>query len=323
MFDAELEEFKTRIDLRDYAAAQGYQLDMRDSSRGSAVMRDPRGDKIIIGLDKKDGHFVYWSVRDEADKGSIVDFVQRRKNLSLGAVRKELRPWIGALPVAVPRFAPLVPTTKDRMAVEAEYALMQDALRHPYLLNERALPASLLESPRIAGTVRTDARGNAIFPHRDECGLCGYEIKNTGGFTGFAKGGEKGLWSSNDLPEDRCIVFCESALDALSYAALFPDPDDRTRYRSISGKPNPKQPGLVLAAIVAMPPRSQVVAGMDADEDGRKLAGVVRQGFEFSGRGDLRFSEQEPAGAKDWNDILRARQRDFFAAARVSSLDVA
>jgi hypothetical protein len=240
MFDAELEEFKTKIDLRDYAAAQGYQLDARDSSRGSAVMRDARGDKIIIGLDKKDGHYVYWSVRDDADKGSIIDFTQRRKNLSLGAVRKELRPWIGALPVAIPSFAPLVPTTKDRIAVEAEYALMREALRHPYLVNERDLPASVLQSPRFAGTVRIDERGAAIFPHKDEHGLlCGFERKNRNGFTGFAKSGEKGLWSSNDLPDDRCVVFCESAIDALSYAALIPDPDDRTRYRSISGKPNP------------------------------------------------------------------------------------
>lgn len=320
MFDSELESFK-HIDLRAYAAAHGYELDRRDSWRGSAVMRNAQDDKIIIKRNATSGHYVYFSVRDDRDNGTIIDFVQCRQSLSLGAVRKELRSWIGAPPVPVPAFTPLITTTKDRRAVEAEYALLKDALRHPYLENERALPASLLQSPRFASRIRLDARGNAIFPHEDSDGLCGYEIKNTG-FTGFAKGGEKGLWSSADFPDDRCIMFGESAIDSASYAALFPDIDDRTRYRSIGGKLNPKQPGLILEAIVSMPAGSLVVSGMDADEDGRKLAGVVRHAFEFSGRSDLKFEEQEPFGFKDWNDQLRGRQRDLFPIARVSGLDV-
>ena len=46
MFDAELESFKNGIDLRAYAAEQGYRLDRKESWRGSAVMRHPNGDKI-------------------------------------------------------------------------------------------------------------------------------------------------------------------------------------------------------------------------------------------------------------------------------------
>src|ERR1700739_4248066 len=99
--DAELESFKTRIDLRAYAAAHGYQVDKRESWRGSVVMRNGRGDKIIIKRDS-DEHYVYFSVRDDRDHGSVIDFVQFRQNLSLGAVRKELRPWIGQPPERVP-----------------------------------------------------------------------------------------------------------------------------------------------------------------------------------------------------------------------------
>src|SRR5580698_64348 len=47
MSDPELESFKT-IDLRAYAAGQGYQLDRKASWRGSAVMRNQSDDKIII-----------------------------------------------------------------------------------------------------------------------------------------------------------------------------------------------------------------------------------------------------------------------------------
>ncbi len=305
MFDTELESFKNGIDLRAYAAEQGYQLDRKESWRGSSVMRHPNGDKIIVKR-ASDGHYVYFSVRQDNDNGSIIDFVQHRQNLSLGAVRKELRSWIGMPALKIPVFAPLEKTSKDRMRVEAEYAKMQVAPRHPYLENERALPASLLGLDRFAGRVGMDARGNAVFPHFDQEGLCGYEIKNKG-FTGFASGGTKGLWLSHGRPDDNRLVFCESAIDALSHAVLYPD--ERARYASIGGKPNPVQPELIRAAIARMPSGSEIVSAMDADEDGVKLAGVVRQAVELSGRDDLRFVLQEPFGFKDWNDELRAKPK--------------
>jgi hypothetical protein len=303
--DLELENFKSDIDLRAYAAGQGYQLDHKESWRGSAVMRHPAGDKIVIKRGS-DGHYVYFSVRRDDDNGSIIDFVQYRQNLSLGTVRKELRPWIGQPPVPVPAFPALPKTAKDRLRVEAEYRKMNDARRHPYLENERALPVALLELERFAGRVRMDARSNAVFPHFDQDGLCGYEIKNTG-FTGFAAGGTKGLWFSQARLDDVRLVFCESAIDALSHAALFPD--DHARYASIGGKPNPAQPELIRAAVIRMPAGSEIVAAMDADMDGGKLAGVVRQAVELSARADLRFVVQEPFGVKDWNDQLRAKQQ--------------
>src|SRR5579864_4578007 len=114
-------------------------------------MRHPNGDKIIIKRAASDGHYIYFSVRNDRDNGTIIDFVQHRERVSIGVVRKELRPWIGAPPVAVPAFAPLAKSTKDRVRVETEYAKMQDATRHPYLENERGIAAWVLESERCAG----------------------------------------------------------------------------------------------------------------------------------------------------------------------------
>jgi hypothetical protein len=304
MFDPEIENMKSRIDLRAYAAGQGYALDKRQSWRGSAVMRHPNGDKIIIKLNEADGHYTYCSVRDDTDNGTIIDFVQRRLRLNLGRIRQELRPWLGESPVKVPVFPPLRPVSRDRMRVENEYNKMKDAHRHPYLENERALAASLFELPRFVGRIRIDARGNAIFPHWDLDGLCGFEIKNSG-FTGFSPGGTKGLWLSHEFPEDNRLVICESAIDALSHAVLMPD--EQARYASIGGKPNPIQPELIRAAALRMPPKSKIVAAMDADEDGGKLAEVVREAVLNSGRDDLSFVFEEPEGAKDWNDVLRAK----------------
>jgi len=308
--DSELQSFKTNIDLRAYAAAQGFQLDRKESWRGTSVMRHPvTHDKVIIkrGMD---GHYMYFSVRDDRDNGTIIDFVQFRQGLSLGAVRKELRPWIGQPPVVVPAFPELRKTEKDRLKVEAAYASMKDASDgHPYLERERALPPALLALDRFAGRIRIDEKGNAVFPHFDAQGLSGYELKNTS-FTGFASGGGKALWLSHELPEDNRLVFSESAIDALSHAVLFPD--NHTRYASIGGKPNPQQPELIRAAAARMPTKSKIVAAMDADADGQKLAEVVRDAVQLCGRDDLAYVFQEPVGFKDWNDQLRAKPQPFL-----------
>ena len=87
----ELEDFKSRINLSEYAAACGYRLDRKASSRNSAVMVRSPGDKIIIALGT-DRHWIYFAVGEDRDSGSIVDFVQNRQGGNLGDVRKELRP---------------------------------------------------------------------------------------------------------------------------------------------------------------------------------------------------------------------------------------
>jgi hypothetical protein len=310
--DQELDKFKSDIDLRAYAAEHGYQLDRKESWRGSAVMRNANGDKIIIKRGG-DGHYLYFSVHRGDDNGSIIDFVQQRMRLSLGAVRKELRPWVGRAVSPAP-FPELPKTNKDRIRVESEFSRMTDALRHPYLESERAIPVAFLEDPRFAGRIRIDARGNAIFPHFDQQGLCGFEIKNVG-FTGFAAGGTKGLWSSNENQGDTSLVFCESAIDALSYAALFPD--RHTRYASIGGQLNPLQPQLIREAILAMPKNSKIVSAMDADAQGAKLADIVREAVALSGRDDLAYVFQEPFGFKDWNDQLRSSNPTPFPTAQL------
>jgi Protein of unknown function (DUF3991) len=172
----------------------------------------------------------------------------------------------------------------DRLlAIATKFARMDYALRHPYLENERALPASLLSSERFAGRIRIDAIGNAIFPHFDGDGICGYEIKNSG-FTAFSGGGNKGLFLSHRFDDDNSLVLCESGIEDLSHALLFPNP--RARYGSGGGNLSPAQLDLIAMEIKRMPPNSETVSAMNADEAGRMLARTVRQVFESCARQD-------------------------------------
>ena len=304
--DSELEAFKRENDLRQFAVSLGYEIDRRESWRGSTVLR--RGaDKIVVKRNGN-GHYVFFSVRDDRDNGTVIDFLQRRQNLSLGAVRQILRPWIGR-PAIFSQFSKLEPARADRMRVVGTYRRMAHAQRFPYLEHERCVPAAVLLSPRFAGRMRIDCLGNTVFPHFDASGLCGYEIKNCG-FTGFASGGQKGLWFSHTQPADRRLVLTESAIDALSYAALFPDAEDQTRYASLGGKPSSRQTALIPATIARLPAGAEIVAAFDADDAGRQFVEVIREALASvageRGRSDLIVKSQLPVQeGEDWNQVMQ------------------
>ena len=304
--DIELDAFKREIDLRQFAVSLGYEIDRRETWRGSTVLR--RGvDKIVVKRNGN-GHYVFFSVREDDDHGTVIDFVQRRQNLTLGAVRKVLRPWIGRTAIPM-RFPALEPTGSDRMPVECAYRRMADVSRYPYLEQDRCVPAVVLRSPRFVGRMRMDSHGNTVFPHFDAAGLCGYEIKNRG-FTGFAAGGEKGLWCSHTRPSDRRLILAESAIDALSHAALFPDKEDQTRYASLGGKPSRRQMGLLQATIAKLPEGAEIVAAFDADPAGRSLAAEICQVVATVARSAVIFKSHLPMEeGEDWNMVLQNRYR--------------
>jgi hypothetical protein len=168
----EIDDFKQRINLTEYAAAQGYVLDRKESSRNSVTMRGPGGDKLIIGKDANSGHWIYFSVRNDADNGTIIDFVQNRLQEGLGAVRKALRPWVGSVSPHPPRrpspegfVGDVEPISRDLARMRAQFAAMRPVQgTHLYLEQERLIPAAVLADPRFAGRIYTDRHGNAVFP---------------------------------------------------------------------------------------------------------------------------------------------------------------
>ncbi len=297
--DSELEKFKTDVILPELAASRGYAVDRRASSRNSVVMRHPDGDKIIIARYEGTTHWVYCSVRDDRDNGTVVDFLQNRGGGSLGMVRKTLREWLGStrptsqLPLFVKE---LQPVSRDRAGVFAEWEKAEACAALPYLTG-RGLGPDVLALPLFAGCVRVDRRNNALFPHYDKEGLCGFEVKNKS-FTGFAAGGRKGLWYSQTKITDARLVLVESAIDAMSFHVLYGDLF--TRYMSTGGELNPQQPLLLRGAMEKLHPSAVVVLGFDDDEGGEKITKEV-EAVAPAGRTLLRM---KPEGGKDWNKIL-------------------
>jgi hypothetical protein len=309
--DEELEHFKSDINLSEFAASRGYALDRRESSRNSAVMRHPDGDKIVIARNDTSGDWIYFSVRDDRDNGTVIDFLQNRGGGSLGIVRKTLRAWLGSpRPAGVQLHAfarDLVPVSRDRSGVIKAWELARVCTALPYLTS-RGLGPEVLALPRFVGCVRVDQRNNALFPHYDKEGLCGFEVKNRG-FTGFAPGGIKGLWYSSARRTDHWLVFVESAIDAYSFHLIHGG--DSARYMSTGGEFSPqqrgnlelKQPGLLRSAMEKMPEGSVIILGFDNDGPGELLAEEVKA-LVPAGRTVRRMV---PDTGKDWNEGLKHR----------------
>jgi hypothetical protein len=317
--DNELHRFK-EIPLAQFAAARGYQLvtgertnagTWRGSTASSVLMRHPAtDDKIVIRRDD-DGHWIYFSVRDSADHGTIVDFLQRRGQRNLGEVRQELRRWSGSFQI-VASAAPASRVPEEiRRRKRADLLEAFRGLRQPdnnTYLNARGIRPETLRAERFRGTWLEDERGNAVFPHRDPTGansVGGWEKKNNG-FTGFSPNGEKTIWISRAKRGDTTLVIAESAIDALSYHQLHPD--ERTRYVSTGGAFGPKGEGLLRRVLARMPAGSTCVIATDRDRDGDKYATQITP---LAVHRHVVRRDASPVG-KDWNDCLKEHERQYI-----------
>ena len=308
----ELEDFKSGINLSEFAASRGYWLDRKATSRNSAVMRHENGDKIIIARGS-DQHWTYFSINDNTDNGTVIDFLQNRGGGNLGEVRKTLRDWtpgsglggaddqIDQLPAFV---LELEPISKDLTRVRANFHRCEISLTHPYLEGIRKIPNEVLIAPRFSGRILRDERNNTVFPHWNRDGICGFELKNEN-FTGFSPGGEKGLWCSRALEGDTTLVISETAIDALSYHAL--KGSAQMRYVSTGGMVSPLQEDLLRSAFQKLPSNGEVILALDHDEGGEKLQGKIETIFESHGEQSLKMRTDLPkTPGEDWNDALCA-----------------
>jgi hypothetical protein len=293
--------FKQSINLAEYAAGQGYRFDQKKSTRSSLVMHHAiTGDKIIIS--KKRESWVYFSVYDDSDNGTIVDFIAKRSNKSLPDIGKELLAWSGvarALPVfSLPNIQEQV---YDRARIAKAYSRMKPITAHSYLIENRKIPADVLKHQRFTGRIFQDQYGNAVFPHEDGQGVCGLELKNADKGV-FMRGSQKTLWLGYIDPQDAVLTLAEAVVDALSHFALFRP--QNTSYGAVSGGVGDKQLEHIMIIIQKMPRLKLIILALDNDAGGEKIALRIESYLAEKFTGQIIRHVPEDA-AKDWNDVLK------------------
>lgn len=164
-----------------------------------------------------------------------------------------------------------------------------------YLVGVRGVPAQLVERVRAAGLVYADRMKNCVFRLQETGRTIGVELRGTwGGFHGTR--GRKGLFELDDRARAEPgvkarAVFVESAIEALSYAALQPG-----NLVIGTGGENPLQIARKIKSLQG--DGFQIVAAQNRDSAGEKQAAFVLGEAGFG-------SERERPEWNDWNDDLR------------------
>jgi hypothetical protein len=229
--------------------------------------------------------FINWNL--DWGGGGAIDLVMHLRQVGFGQALEWLEQRFGGL-----HLLPPTPTTQVRsLALPVPVASHWPRVRR-YLVEERKLPARLLEPLVQSGMLYADARANAVFLLLDAAALpVGAELRGITALTwrGMAPGSRKDRgFFGTPATARHPIVLCESAIDALSCHALHPD------YRCLSTSGARPDPAWLLALIAQGLP---IYCGFDADPTGDAMAQRMHQLHPSIRR--LRPS------AKDWNDLLR------------------
>ena len=310
MHDDELHRFKSDIHFLHYAADRyGYRRDRRESSVSSHVLRHPATDDKIVVRKDRDGHWTYFSVRDDRDHGTIIDFVQRRgrhlpsgpsaRSFAAGSARRGRCPRLSTCPDA-------------RRA--------RSSGRWPKCSKQRASRPRATTSPRGAFGRRPcpiALRGH-LAPRSRAATCSSRTVTNrarsrasrsrTAASRGSRRAAPRPPGKARARAGDRELVVTESAIDALSHHQLH----RAVRARATSARPERR----------AMRRSSCSIGSLRALRRGRRSSPPstpTRQATDGEGhRGATRrlphldFRRDAPARAKDWNEVLQRVERDFI-----------
>ena len=150
MTQLDYSKFKTEINLTQYAAHLGYEIDRKKSTRSSIAMRKD-SDKVIIS--RRGNLWVYFSVTDDSDNGTIIDFAEKRTHKSIGEIGRDLQNWIGggvSLPHAKNYVREVASQDYDPARIEGIFKSLKPVDKHRYLASRGLTDALLTERRFIA-----------------------------------------------------------------------------------------------------------------------------------------------------------------------------
>lgn len=291
----ELNGFKKNINLAEFSTNFGYLKNKDKSSTNAPVMCHPNGDKIVVGKDRADGHYIYFNPSNNSDKGTILDFLKHRTKQNLGEIRKTCRAWLHN-PRTIEKI-PVYASTKDTQKIVNLWSrLPSDAVN---LTNFRGIDYQTMAWLGESGRAKYDQKEEALyFVLSDLGGICGIE-KRTADNKRIIEGSTKGVFTIGKLAEAERIVVFESPIDMLSYKSLKKG-GISDFYVCTMGSIG-ESAELSLKAIFKYS-TAQIVLALDNDEGGKKIADKI-------GTITTRQMTREVPLNKDWNEDLNAKKQ--------------
>ena len=162
-----------------------------------------------------------------------------------------------------------------------------------YLINKRGIPKKLIQNLINSNKLYADIRAKAVFLLLGKKKrIAGAELRGTSNkqWRGMAKGSQKNTGCFYIVGKNKTkMVLCESAIDAASYTALYPE------YTTISTSGATSDPAWLRNFIIN---GCEIYCGFDADKTGDAIANKMIELYPSIKR--LRPPKH------DWNDVLKA-----------------
>jgi len=308
--DAEIERFKTDINIADVAVDMGYEIDKRKSSRKSIVLK--AGGDVIIVSRNSNGHYVYFNANNSKDAGTIIDFIQKRTGKNLGQVRKLLRQYLQSdnrIQLEISNTNEI----KEYYKALAKFGKLWEELkandRKDILLEDtRGIRASTLQ--KVDNLIYNKEERKFYLPVFNENGICGlYTLDRAMKEKFFIKGSIKGIWANRTLDKRITkIVITESPVDSLSAMELKrgDEDEDTTLHIATLGRMG-QEAKETLKKVFKHLPDVELIIATDQDQAGEDIA---REIAELARDAGLNNVNRLTFDAKDLNDYLQEMKRE-------------
>jgi len=299
----ELNRFKTQINLAEFATAFGYYKDKEKSSINAPVMRHENGDKIIIGKDRSDGHYIYFNPNDEGDSGTIIDFVKNRTGETLGYIRKRLRSWIRN--PQPQENIPVKASTKDALRIANIWSAIEETT-DPFDSHWGVHRVTLNRLQKMRN-VKRGKDHEYYFALSDINGICGIE-RRTREDKHIIKGSAKGVFVDGEMEAKEIVIF-ESPVDMISYMELHNQIYDTDRYYVCTMGSIGESAGKSLETIFTYNKDANIIVAVDNDQGGDTITNKIAEILNQVDGGLERAVRHKPI-TKDWNDDLKAENQE-------------
>jgi hypothetical protein len=297
----ELNRFKRDINLAEFSTAFGYYKDKDKSSLNAPVMRHENGDKIVIGRDKADGHYIYFNPHNNSDSGTIIDFVKNRTGETLGRIRKRLRQWLHN-PQPQENIT-VKASTKDAMKIANTWERIKEAnhcLTQYWGIGSKG-NSKLAQMPKV----KYGEDGYFYFMLSNLQGICGIEKRNDAEKHIIA-GSEKGVFVTGKLQDAPNIYIFESPIDMISHRQM--GKHNVADFTICTMGSIGESGANSIKAIFERNRDAQIIIAVDNDAGGdlatKKISEILEQVD-----GNTKRAKREKPQLKDWNDDLRAKQQ--------------
>jgi len=311
----DLERIKREVNLIQHVSSMGYVLDKSKSSKTWAVM-EKEGDKILIkNSPNQNGHWMYKSLVDNKDKGTIVDFMQNRgftyqsicglssTHLDDRVIKDQKFLSLEITDIASQRHIAQEAFDKVVTHEKNNYLYCRGIGRSTY----EHYPSVKVGDKAVFALYRNlDRNGKGVM-----CSTISYQFdakESSDGFYNSSKYFQKGLPRGLSVLVDpnisvKAIVVTESPIDALSHKQIHKD-DGSTMYISTCGSLSEgikKELGTVLAH--AKERGRSVTLAFDSDPSGRQMHKTVS---ELARAYEVLCKDSAPSMGKDWGQELIA-----------------